>query len=173
MIRRFFCTLAAACLLCSGAFARDYNQDLVRLHVVAEDNSPAAQALKLEIRDTCLNCARICIADAPDADAAYMRLTDHLDDFAAACEDRARSLGYTGSVTAETGVFDFPDRIYGGVLVPSGQYRALRITIGDGDGRNWWCVLYPALCSLDESALDDPDSILSWIRRRFGGVFSA
>lgn len=170
MIRRFFCALMAVGMLCSCAFAQDYNHDLVRLHVVAQDNSPAAQALKLEIRDACLACARICIDGAPDADAAYMRLSDHLDDFAAACENRARQLGYGGNITAETGVFDFPDRIYGGALVPAGKYRALRITIGTGEGRNWWCVLYPSMCSLDESALDDPQSILSWIRRRFGGV---
>ena len=168
MIRRFFCALMSAMLLCGGAFARDMG-DLVRLHVVAADDSPAAQALKLEIRDACLDCARICIAGAEDSRAAYMRLNAHLDDFAAACTERARELGYAGAIAAETGVFAFPDRVYGNVLVPAGNYRALRITIGEGEGHNWWCVLYPSMCAWDESALNDPDSILSWIRRRLGG----
>lgn len=169
MIRRFFCALLAAMLLVSCALAEDA-PDLIRLHVLAGSDSPADQALKLEIRDACLDCARICIAGAPDADAAYMRLNNHLDDFQAACQARARQLGYLGPITAETGTFAFPDRVYGGVRVPAGDYRALRITIGEGRGHNWWCVLYPALCELDESAADDPGSILAWLKRRFGGV---
>ena len=168
MIRRLFCILAAAMLLCGAASARE--MDLIRLHVVAASDAPRDQARKLEIRDACLSCARVCIAGAPDADTAYMRLNQHIDDFASACESRAGQLGYEGTITAETGVFPFPDRVYGNVRVPAGNYRALRITIGEGRGHNWWCVLYPSLCSLDESAMDDPESILAWIKRCIGGV---
>lgn len=167
MIRRLFCALVAVTLICCSAFAED--AQLVRLHVVAADDGPEAQALKLQLRDTCLRCAEICIGDAPDADAAYLRLQDHLADFQAACEDRARELGYDGSITAEAGVFPFPDRVYGGVLVPAGNYRALKITIGEGEGHNWWCILYPTLCMFDESAGDDPDSIFAWLKSRIGG----
>ena len=167
----------AALLLCGGALAQPLSSpgpdDLVRLHVVAADDSPGAQALKLAVRDACLDCARLCISDAQDADAAYMRLNQHLDDFLTACRNRARQLGYDGEIAAQAGVFSFPDRIYGDVRVPAGQYRALRVIIGAGEGHNWWCVLYPSLCALDESALDDPGSILSWIKRRFGGVEDA
>ena len=169
LIRRLFCALLALLLLSSGARAQDTG-DLIRLHVLAQSDAPEAQALKLEIRDACLDAARICLAGAGDADEAYMRLNDHLEDFAAACTRRARELGYAGSITAETGTFDFPDRIYGSVRVPAGQYRALRITIGGGKGHNWWCVLYPSLCFLDESAADDPAGILAWLKRRLGGV---
>jgi len=169
LIRRLFCALAAVLLLCGGANCEDM-PDLVRLHVVAADNSPEAQALKLELRDTCLKCAGICLDGAPDANAAYMRLEQHLDDFRRACEDRARELGYEGSISAQAGVFDFPHRIYGRLSVPAGQYRALRITIGEGEGRNWWCVLYPGLCTLDEAAMENPGSILAWLRARFGGA---
>ena len=169
MLRRLFCALAAVILLCGGAHCEDMHE-LVRLHVVAADDSPRAQALKLELRDTCLQCAAICLADAPDANAAYMRLQDHLGDFQAACQARARELGYEGGIRAETGTFDFPRRIYGSLRVPAGNYRALRVTIGEGEGRNWWCVLYPSLCTLDESALDEPGSIFSWLRKRFGGA---
>ena len=169
LIRRLFCALLALLLLTCGARAQDMG-DLIRLHVLAESDAPAAQALKMEIRNACLDAARICLADAADANEAYMRLNLHLDDFAAACTRRARELGYAGEITAETGVFDFPDRIYGRVHVPAGKYRALRITIGEGAGHNWWCVLYPSLCELDESAAGDPGSILAWLRRRFGGV---
>ena len=158
--------LTALLLLCGAASARQ--PDLIRLHVIANDDSPAAQALKLEIRDACLESARSCILDAPDSDTAYMRLNENLGDFLAACENRARELGYGGEIAAETGIFPFPDRIYDGVLVPAGDYRALRITIGAGQGKNWWCVLYPDLCMPDVQ--DDPLGILAWIKSRFGGA---
>ena len=151
MIRRFFCMFVALACLCGTAVAAPYS-DWVRLHVVAADDSAAQQALKLEIRDACLKCAAACLDDAPDADAAYMRLEDHLAEFEEAARRRAYELGYAVSIRAETGTFSFPDRIYGGVLVPAGEYRALRVTIGGGEGHNWWCVLYPTLCFGDEAA---------------------
>ena len=111
MIRRWFCFCLAAALLCTGALAQplpDMGQ-MVRLHVVAEDDSPAAQALKLELRDVCLRSAQVCMGDAKDGDEAYLRLQNHLDDFASACIARARELGYIGEITAETGSFFFPE----------------------------------------------------------------
>ena len=171
MIRRLFCALMCVMLLTGGAFA-EYSDELVRLHVVAADDSPSAQTLKRELRDTCLRCAEVCLSGAADADAAYMRLENHLSDFEDACAARARELGYDGPVIAETGMFSFPDRIYGKLLVPAGEYRALRITIGEGDGHNWWCILYPSLCMLNEedaAGNKNPRGILSWLRARMGG----
>ena len=171
MIRRFFSALILTALLCGGARAAEL-PELVRLQVVAESDDAAAQALKLELRDACLRAAEVCLADAPDADAAYARLCAHLDDFQAACEMRARELGCEAEILAEAGVFEFPDRIYGELFVPAGEYRALRVTVGAGEGHNWWCVLYPSLCVLNEAdAAGEPEArgILAWLRARFGG----
>lgn len=164
MIRRLFCALMALLIFCPGAQAETM-PGLVRLHVIANDNSAAAQQLKLELRNTCLRCARACIGDAKDSDAAYMLLQARLDDFQSACEDRARELGYDGPVRAETGVFSFPDRVYGDLHVPAGDYRALKIIIGEGRGRNWWCILYPSLCTLDENGAGG-GKIIEWLRAR-------
>lgn len=177
MVRRWFCFCLAAALLCTGALAQplpDMGQ-MVRLHVVAEDDSPAAQALKLELRDVCLRSAQVCMGDAKDGDEAYLRLQNHLDDFASACIARARELGYIGEITAETGSFFFPDRWYGDLLVPRGQYRALRITIGEGEGHNWWCMLYPGLCYINEADAAGDETpvyarVANWLRSRFGGL---
>ena len=171
MIRRLFCALIACLLLPSCAHA-EYSDELVRLHVVAADDSAEAQALKLEIRDTCLRCAQLCLADAPDPDTAYSLLGKHLDDFEAACLQRARELGFTGRITVQTGTFAFPDRFYGKLLVPAGEYRALRIIIGEGTGHNWWCILYPTLCMIDEADAAGETNIsraLNWLRARIGG----
>lgn len=168
MIRRFFCALIALMLaLCCAARAEGV-YDLIRLQVVAEDDSPEAQALKLTLRDACLECSSVCLYGAQGTDAAYARLNDHAEDFEAACRRAARAAGYAGEIHVEVGSFDFPDRLYGRLLVPAGEYRALRVTIGAGEGHNWWCVLYPTLCQVDESALD-VQSVLDWLAQRLGG----
>ena len=171
MIRRLFSVVILAMLIYGGAQA-DALPGLVRLQVVAESDDAEAQALKLELRDACLRAAEVCLADSPDADTAYARLEAHLDDFQIACETRARELGCEAGVRAEVGTFDFPDRVYGKLFVPAGEYRALRVTIGAGEGHNWWCVLYPSLCALNETdAAGERDAagILDWLRPRWGG----
>lgn len=177
MVRRWFgCVLGMLLLAALGtAFGAQAEElpPLVRLQVVAADDSEAAQALKRALRDSCLRCAELCLGDAADAAEAYQRLTDHAADFQAACTARARELGYGGEVRAEVGVYAFPDRFYGGVLVPKGEYRALRITIGAGAGHNWWCVLYPTLCIVNEEdaagGVGLCEDVLAWLAARLGG----
>ena len=125
--------------------------DYVRLHVVAASDSTADQAMKLHVRDACLRRARESLADCPDADAAYAKLRADREGFVRAARAAAAEMGCVKPVRVEIGVFDFPDRIYGSLFLPAGEYRALRVVIGAGEGHNWWCVLYPSLCVLDEA----------------------
>ena len=87
---------------------------------------------------------------------------------------RAAELGYAGSVSCEAGIFAFPDREYGAVNVPAGDYRALRVVIGAGAGHNWWCVLYPSLCWPEDVPRDAPfySAIWNWLVEWFGGEAS-
>lgn len=176
--RRFFCALVLALMLAAG-LAEAANppripvSDYVRLHVVADGDDAAAQALKLQVRDACLDCARALLADCADADAAWTAVNENLDALSTAASERARACGWYGAVRAEAGVFDFPDRWYGGRLVPAGEYRALRVVIGSGAGRNWWCVLYPSLCMPEDYVPGEPvhfhSTVLRWLRRVLGG----
>lgn len=147
--------------------------EYIRLHVVAEDDGEAAQALKLEVRDACLDAARALLEGCADADEAWRRVGENLEALEAAAARRARALGYGGDVTAEAGVFEFPDRHYGGVFVPAGHYRALRVVIGAGAGHNWWCVLYPSLCLPEGTSPDRGirfhSALLDWLRGWMGG----
>ena len=157
--------------------AREVNgvavEDFIRLHVLASDDSAEAQALKLEVRDACLFCVRALLKDCEDADEAWELVKDNLNLVEMAAVLRARTCGWEGGVSAETGVFSFPDRRYGGLLVPAGEYRAVRVAIGGGEGRNWWCVLYPTLCLSEECEPGEPvefhSTILNWLRGLLGG----
>ena len=175
--RRFVCFLILILLAGTAVRAQRPSEvpvaDYIRLHVLAEDDSDEAQALKLKVRDACLEAARTLLADCDSADEAWTLVCDNLDGLEAAAADRARELGYIGPVVAETGLFDFPDRHYGGVFVPAGQYRALRVVIGAGEGHNWWCVLYPSLCLPEGVDPNEPirfhSVILDWLRGLLGG----
>ena len=149
----------------SGAAEGVLTADYVRLHVVAADDSPDAQVLKLRVRDAVLDVARDLLKDVNDADEAWEIVNDNLSSLEAA----ARAV--TGDADCQAGVFPFPDRTYGDTLVPAGNYRALRVVIGDGKGHNWWCVLYPSLCwpgGMPERP-EFHSSIWDWLTKLFGG----
>lgn len=140
---------------------------LVRLHVIADSDSPSAQALKLEVRDAVLSASQRLLARCADADEAWSALNAHLTDFLDAASDRLTELGCNADVSVQAGVFAFPDRDYGGVTLPAGDYRALRVIIGSGQGQNWWCVLFPNLCLPAEDGYNSV--ILDWLKNLFGG----
>ena len=155
-------------LACQGQAAE---RDYVRLHVIAADDTPAAQALKLKVRDAVLAAARELLRDADSADAAWHLTGEGMDALEAAALACARSAGYAGPVRCEIGVFPFPSRTYGDVFVPAGNYRALRVILGEGEGRNWWCVLYPSLCD-PERMEGEPvfySAIWEWLKGWLGG----
>lgn len=170
--RRFFCALTLILALATPAARADVS-DYVRLHVVAEDDGAAAQALKLEVRDACLACARALLGDCCGVDEAWDTLNGNLGALADAASARAKALGCDSAVRAETGEFDFPECRYGDVRLPAGRYRALRVVIGEGRGHNWWCVLYPSLCMPEACETGRPvrfySSIWRWLRGLFGG----
>lgn len=171
--RLFFIAILIFALCAPAGAAEAARGDMVRLHVVAADDTSKAQALKLEVRDACLAAARALLADCESAEEAWDRVNGRLDILTQAAQDEARANGYGGPVRAETGEYDFPDRLYGDTLVPAGRYRALRVVIGEGRGKNWWCVLYPSLCLPEDCRDGAPvkfhSALLDWLRSLFGG----
>lgn len=175
-----FCILLAMmlCILPAAAQAEVLTPDLVRLQVVAESDSEADQALKLQVRDGILERAQQIFAQAENADDAYVLAHQNCGEFERIAREIVSDAGADCEICVEVGEFDFPDRIYGGVLVPAGTYRALRVTLGAGEGHNWWCVLYPTLCHIDESALQEDGTItfyshtLRFLEKLFGGDFA-
>lgn len=151
-LRRWECALlvlaAALTLFCSwlGGYRECLSGKLLRLHVVANSDSDADQALKLEVRDAVLDCAAGYLENVSDVRAAEQVLGAHLAELAGAGQAVVREKGYDYAVRASLGTSHFPTKTYVGFALPAGDYRALRVTIGAGEGRNWWCVVFPTLC---------------------------
>ncbi len=137
--------------------------DYIRLHIVAASDSAWDQSVKLCVRDAIRIHTRQLLADCADADAAWQLLEAHREELLAVARDCAMDCGYDGPVALETGVYPFPDRTYGDELVPAGDYRAIRILLGEGAGHNWWCVVYPSLCLPEDADVSEPVQFYSEI----------
>lgn len=122
------------------------SKDVLRLHILAESDSPRDQALKLKVRDTVLKTAAPLLCDTHSKQEAQHALASHLEQLTAAAKTELAKGGCTLPVKAEITNMYFSTRYYRNFTMPSGQYDALRLTIGSGRGHNWWCVMYPSLC---------------------------
>ena len=119
---------------------------VLRLHVIANSDSQEDQALKLKVRDVVLELADSYYEPEDDLETAERKLSAHLEELAAAGAEVVREEGYDYPVTASLENTWFPTKTYTDFALPAGEYRALRVVIGDGDGKNWWCVVFPPLC---------------------------
>lgn len=119
---------------------------MLRLHVVANSDSDADQARKLLVRDVVLARASALLEGFNDRRKAEEALAPHLDELAQAGAEALARTGQADPVTVTLVDQWFPTKEYDGFSLPAGQYRALKVTIGEGKGRNWWCVVFPPLC---------------------------
>lgn len=124
--------------------SEDWRDKLIRLHVVAHSDSEEDQARKLEVRDAVLAAAEPVLEGAADAAEARARLNAQLPVLEQAANRVLEGTGHQAVVTLQREAF--PLREYESFSLPAGEYEALRVTIGAGEGHNWWCVVYPSLC---------------------------
>lgn len=129
-----------------GREQKDLAGSVIRFHVIANSDSAEDQALKLAVRDRVLARAEeLCPRDATLAQA-QAALEGNLNLLAAAGRDVVEEQGYDYPVAASLEDCWFPTKEYEGFALPAGNYTALRVTIGEGKGQNWWCVAFPPLC---------------------------
>ena len=119
---------------------------VLRLHVVANSDSQRDQELKLLVRDAILVRAGQLLEGASDRENAELSLIPYLDELARSAEKTLAAEGCGDAVAVTLADQWFPTKEYDGFSLPAGQYRALKVTIGEGKGRNWWCVVFPPLC---------------------------
>jgi len=127
---------------------------VIRLHVIANSDTPEDQALKLKVRDRILEEASLLFREGDTLAETARRIEENLEELAAAGQAAVEEAGYSYPVTASLEETYFPTKEYTDFALPAGSYTALRIVIGEGAGQNWWCVVFPPLClsSVTETA---------------------
>ncbi len=173
--RFFFATLG--CVFVGGMIAAAVLQargipELVRIHVIANSDSPEDQAVKLKVRDAILELMDAQEMTADDAAAYLDKLREQMPQITAVARQTLQDAGVDQDVRVQVGTFRFPTRQYAGGALPAGRYMALRVELGEAAGKNWWCVMYPPMCVVGHPTLEEPISdendlqICSWLWER-------
>ena len=119
---------------------------VLRLHVLANSDSEDDQALKLKVRDAMLADTAHLFAYCKTRDEASAAVSENLPLLQKSAERAVAEAGYSYPVRIELGKEKYPTKNYESACFPSGEYLSLRVLIGEGEGQNWWCVLFPPLC---------------------------
>lgn len=120
--------------------------DVLRLHVLANSDSEEDQALKLEVRDAVLDHTNDLLCGVSSREAAQAVIERELDSICSVAQNAVCERGYGYSVSVSLGIEKYPTRSYESCCFPSGEYLSLRVLIGEAEGENWWCVLFPPMC---------------------------
>ena len=122
-----------------------YNS-VVRLHILANSDSEEDQAVKLKVRDAILDLTAPLLENCADRDEAEAVLRAHMTDLTQTAKSVLEAEGFDDTVSIEFDNEEYPERTYDGFCFPSGTYLSMRVLIGDAEGHNWWCCLFPPIC---------------------------
>jgi stage II sporulation protein R len=156
----------SALLTMTGFFGncQNINNKIFRLHVLANSDSIEDQQLKLKVRDRILADSNEKFSGASSKENAKQAAILSMEDIKNCAQDEIQKLGYNYPVEISVTNSLFNTRNYGDITLPAGKYDALKISIGEGKGKNWWCVLYPVVCisaASEKSNNDQIENILS------------
>lgn len=167
--RWFFCLACSLCisLMLTGAIfhrlqiveaktdavQKELAKEVFRFHVLANSDSKEDQAVKLKVRDAVIAYMEAEMQENGETTAETTKQWAklHLRELEQIAEQTLRKNGYSYGATAEVIKDYFPEKTYGDVIFPEGEYEALRLKLGEAGGHNWWCVLYPGLCFNDQT----------------------
>lgn len=142
----------------ANIISSNLSESVFRLHVIANSDSEEDQNLKLKVRDSLLEYMNSLSTTEMTKTEVMEIANSHLEDFNNIATEVILSEGYNYPVNVSIGKCDFPTKNYGDVSFPAGNYDALRVQIGNSEGHNWWCVMFPPLCFVDVSSGVVPDS---------------
>lgn len=148
-IKSVACALVLLCTLSICGFDAKCNvirNNVLRLHILANSDSNEDQALKLKVRDAVLLVSEEVFKGCRSEQEAVSAAKENINLFLKAAQDEIKNNGYAYSVLVEVKDTWFETRDYDSFSLPAGTYEALRIVIGNGEGKNWWCVMFPSLC---------------------------
>ena len=147
--------LVISIVMAFGGQCQEIRSQVLRLHILANSNSGADQALKLRVRDAVLEATGEMFAAAGDLAAAETAAREHLEAIRRTAQQEVARRGYDYPVDVEMVNMYFETRVYDAATLPAGYYDAVQVTIGGAEGRNWWCVMFPPMC-VDAAAKNQP-----------------
>lgn len=156
------CTLIILALaMFSGLFPvhgeSEIYDTVVRLHVLANSDSEEDQALKLKVRDEIIKVVSPAVEGCSSQDEAISSINSIMGDIQNRAEQVIKNQGYDYSVSVEIDREHYPTKTYESCAFPEGEYVSLKVCIGEAQGQNWWCCLFPPLC-LSAASADDAES---------------
>jgi len=137
---------------------KEIASQILRFHVVANSDSVIDQSLKLVIKDTLTNALKPELKSAHTLDDARQIIEHNLSNLESLSNQVIKEHGFSYETKASITKGYFPLKVYGDLSLPPGEYEAIRIELGDANGQNWWCIMYPPLCFVDSTYSVVPDS---------------
>ena len=164
----FFALLCSCVLVCALPVEGEEGiyRHVIRLHVLAASDSEEDQAHKLAVRDAVLSEYGYLLSECTDMQEAIRLSEAVLEDMKDLAEATLRDRGCNSTVKVTLTEEEYPTRDYGTFALPAGKYTSLRILIGEAEGQNWWCVLYPPLCL--STATDAGDTPVGLTQAEYG-----
>ena len=168
--KRFFENDIAVAMVCAIIFTlfltlagfevgcNELRGNVLRLHILANSNSDADQTVKLKVRDAVLTASEKVFEGAKSKEDALNLAKENVGLFKTAAEQKLKQLGVNQSVTVKVEKAYFNTREYENFTLPAGQYDAVRVLLGNAEGKNWWCVMFPSMClpaAADEHSLTE------------------
>ena len=151
---------------------------VLRFHVLANSNEEEDQNLKVAVRDAVGTYLGSVLKEADSLEETKAIVSEQMDEVLAVCQETIQEQGFAYEVTGQLVSTHFPRKSYGVYTFPEGEYEALQIAIGSGEGDNWWCVLYPNMCFrgtlyevVEEDAKEELQEVLS--PEEYKGVFDS
>ena len=130
--------------------SQDYKDKLIRFHVIANSDSDEDQNLKLKVRDAVINYLQPKLLESESIEESELIIKREYSELEKISKNIILQNGYNYDVKIGIDYSEFPTKQYSNVVLPAGEYKALKIIIGEGRGKNWWCVMFPPLCFVDE-----------------------
>ena len=128
----------------------DVKDSLIRFHVIANSDTDEDQALKIKVKNKVIEYLYPYLSNSSSIEESRKIIIDNEDKVKQIAQKVIKDNNYSYGVKLELSHENFPEKSYGNIVLPQGNYEAFRIIIGSGQGRNWWCVMFPPLCFVDE-----------------------
>ncbi len=147
-----FCFIFVSISSYAHTVSENLSDNFFRLHILANSDSEIDQNLKLKVRDAIIKYMNSQNFSDSSKSEVITAVEEDLENYKLIAETVISDAGFDYPVSVEIGNFHFPTKVYGNISLPAGYYDALRIKIGNAEGQNWWCSLFPPLCFVDISS---------------------